>query len=100
MHRYQRDFSISQVIEPKPRDAVVVQVPPHNGFGDEVDSLGYVYDLIPKKPKIDFFKYVDNDKKILRYTARFNTKVPEDIDRRFIISFYLADDTISIFDPA
>ena len=65
-----------------------MQVPPHNGFGDEVDSLGYVYDLVPKKPKIDFFKYVDNDKKILRYTARFNTKVPEDLDRRFIISFY------------
>lgn len=98
--RYGRQFPCSQVIEPKPRDAVVVQVPPHNGFGDEVDSLGYVYDLIPKKPKIDFFKYVDNDKKILRYTARFNTKVPEDVDRRFIISFYLADDTISIFEPA
>ena len=59
-----------------------------------------MYDLVPKKPKIDFFKYVDNDKKILRYTARFNTKVPEDIDRRFIISFYLADDTVSIFEPA
>ena len=55
---------------------------------------------MPKKPKIDFFKYVDNDKKVLRYTARFNTKVPEDVDRRFIISFYLADDTISIFEPA
>ena len=26
--------------------------------------------------------------------------MPEDIDRRFIISFYLADDTISIFEPA
>jgi hypothetical protein len=65
-----------------------------------VDSLGYVYKLIAKKPKIDFFKYVDNDKKILRYTARFNTKVPEDVDRRYIISFYLADDTISIFEPA
>jgi len=99
LERYQRHFSLSDIEQPKPRDAVVVQVPPHNGFGDEIDSLGYVYDLIPKKPKIDFFKYVDNDKKILRYTSRFNTKVPEDIDRRFIISFYLADDTISIFEP-
>ena len=26
--------------------------------------------------------------------------MPEDVDRRFIISFYLADDTISIFEPA
>lgn len=97
---YNRHFPISCIEKPNPRPAVVVQVPPHNGFGDEVDSLGYVYDLVPKKPKIDFFKYVDNDKKILRYTARFNTKVPEDLDRRFIISFYLADDTISIFEPA
>lgn len=98
--KYQRHFPLSNIEKPMPRPAVVVQVPPHNGFGDEVDSLGYVYDLVPKKPKIDFFKYVDNDKKILRYTARFNTKVPEDVDRRFIISFYLADDTISIFEPA
>ena len=100
LHHYNRHFPISCIEKPEPRPAVVVQVPPHNGFGDEVDSLGYVYDLVPKKPKIDFFKYVDNDKKILRYTARFNTKVPEDLDRRFIISFYLADDTISIFEPA
>ena len=100
LQKYGRHFPLGDIEKPAPRPAVVVQVPPHNGFGDEVDSLGYVYDLVPKKPKIDFFKYVDNDKKILRYTARFNTKVPEDIDRRFIISFYLADDTISIFEPA
>jgi hypothetical protein len=59
-----------------------------------------MYRLIPQKPKGDFFKAVDNDKRILRYTAQFNTRVPEDVDRRFIISFYLADDTISIYEPA
>ena len=79
---------------------MVRQIPPHNGFGDEIDSLGYVYDLVLKKPKIDFFKFVDNDKKVLRFTARLNTQVPEDVDRRFIISFYLANDTVSIFEPA
>jgi hypothetical protein len=55
---------------------------------------------LPEKPKRDFFKYVDNDKTVLRYIARFNTRVPEDIDRKFIISFFLADDSISIFEPA
>lgn len=75
-------------------------VPPYNGFGDETDSLGYVYKLQPDKPKRDFFKYVDNDKRILRFTAKFNTRVPEDIDRRFIIAFYLSDDALSIFEPA
>jgi hypothetical protein len=65
-----------------------------------VDSLGFVFRLLPEKPKRDFFKYVDNDKTVLRYIARFNTLVPEDIDRKFIISFFLADDSISIFEPA
>ena len=35
-------------------------IPPYNGFGDEKDSLGYVYRLVPKPPKKDFFKWVDN----------------------------------------
>jgi len=100
LEKYNRDFPIGKVQEPQPRVPVEKQVPPHNGFGNEIDSLGYVYDLIPKKPKIDFFKYVDNDKKVLRYTCRFNTRVPEDVERRFIISFYLSDDTISVFEPA
>lgn len=98
--KFNRVFGLSDIDQPRPRDPTKVQVPPHNGFGDEIDSLGYVYDLIPKKPKIDFFKYVDNDRKILRYTARFNTQIPEDLERRFIISFYLADDTISVFEPS
>ena len=73
---------------------------PYNGIGNEEDTLGYIYKLVPDKPKGNFFKSVDNDKKILRFTGRFNTRVPEDVDRRFIISFYLADDTISIYEPA
>lgn len=48
----------------------------------------------------DYFKYVDNDKMILRYTAKLNTTVPEDFDRRFIIQIYLSDDTLSIYEPA
>eukprot|EP00350_Pseudokeronopsis_sp_OXSARD2_P005458 CAMPEP_0170553544 /NCGR_PEP_ID=MMETSP0211-20121228/11378_1 /TAXON_ID=311385 /ORGANISM="Pseudokeronopsis sp., Strain OXSARD2" /LENGTH=339 /DNA_ID=CAMNT_0010861953 /DNA_START=370 /DNA_END=1392 /DNA_ORIENTATION=+ len=93
-------FDLGGVEFPRPRDPKPMQIPPHNGFGDEVDSLGYVYKLLPDKPKRDFFKYVDNDKKVLRFTARFNTRVPEDLDRRFIIAFFLSDDTISIFEPA
>ena len=59
-----------------------------------------MYRLIPKPPKKDHFKYVDNEKDILRYTAKLNTTVPEDIERRFIISIYLGDDTLSVFEPA
>lgn len=28
-----------------------------------------------------------------------NTTVPEDVERRFIISYYLADNTLSIYEP-
>jgi len=58
------------------------ELPPYNGFGDEQDSLGYVYRLIPKPPKKDFFKWVDNQI-ILRYSAKMNTTKPEDIDRYY-----------------
>ena len=98
--RYGRHFDANQISEPHAPEPPKVIVPPHNGFGNEEDSLGYVYKLVPEKPKKDFFKYVDNDGKILRWTAKFNTQVPEDFDRRFIIAYYLADDTISIFEPA
>ena len=98
--KFNRSFEIGSIKHNEAPEPVERQVPPYNGFGNEVDTLGYIYDLIPKKPKGDFFKSVDNDKKILRYTAKFNTRVPEDIERRFIISFYLADDSISIYEPA
>ena len=98
--KYGKFFELGNIPLPQAPAPVEKQVPPYNGFGSEVDTLGYIYDLVPKKPKGDFFKAVDNDKKVLRYTARFNTKVPEDVDRRFIISVYLADDSISIYEPA
>ena len=47
-------------------------------IGDEEDSLGYIYRLIPKPPKKDFFKWVDNQVN-LRYRACFNTDKPEDM---------------------
>lgn len=93
-------FEVGQIEYPKPRGNTERQIPPHNGFGDEIDSLGYVYRLIPAKPKKNFFKAVDNEGKVLRFTARINTRVPEDVDRRFIISFFMSNDSISIYEPA
>ena len=48
------------------------QIPPYNGFGDEEDSLGYVYRLVPIPPKKDFFKWVDNQVN-LRFVAKLKT---------------------------
>ena len=73
-------------------------VPPYNGFGDEEDSLSNCTRLIPKQPMKDYFKYIDNDKITLRFLARLNTKVSEDMNRRFLISFFLADDSIQVYE--
>lgn len=97
--KYGYDFPLSSVQFSSPPEPMRPKTPPYNGFGDEEDSKGQMYSLIPKKPKGNFFKAMDNEKRILRFTAKFNTRVPEDVDRRFIISFYLADDNISIYEP-
>ena len=73
-------------------------IPPYNGFGNEQDSLSNCVRLVPKQPKKDYFKYIDNDKITLRFLARLNTKIPEDLDRRFLISFFLADDSIQVYE--
>jgi hypothetical protein len=99
MEKYKREFPEGRLEPEKPKDIVPIKIPKHNGFGNEDDSLGYVFKLLPKPPKKDFFKYVDNDKAVLRYTAKFNTQIFEDKDRKFIISYFLSDDTISIFEP-
>lgn len=98
--KYGRVFPLGGHSAPQPREIAGPQVPPHTALmGGERDSLGYIKRLVPQRPKVDEFKALDNDKKILRFTARFNTRVPEDLDRRFIISFYLSDDTIAIYEP-
>lgn len=39
------------------------------------------------------------DCNVLRFVAQMETTRPIDQDRRFIIFYHLADDTISIFEP-
>ena len=36
---------------------------------------------------------------VLRFLARMDTTKPIDMDRRFIISYFLADDTLLVFEP-
>jgi len=72
--------------------------PPHNGIGTEEDSLGSFLYLMPKVPKQDFKKLMENDGIQLRYLARFVDPQIEDKDRRFIITFYLNNDSVSCFE--
>uniref|UniRef100_A0A8C4RTU1 EF-hand domain (C-terminal) containing 1 n=1 Tax=Erpetoichthys calabaricus TaxID=27687 RepID=A0A8C4RTU1_ERPCA len=75
------------------------EIPPYNGFGSLEDSLQNCLSLIPQPPKKDFIKILENDHKILRYEAKLDSPNPEDHGRRFILSYYLSNDMISIFEP-
>lgn len=37
---------------------------------------------------------------ILRFRAELISKIPADKDRQFVISYYLSDDTISVYENA
>ncbi|KAL1254124.1 hypothetical protein QQF64_016353 [Cirrhinus molitorella] len=73
-------------------------IPPFNGFGSLEDSLQNCLSLIPEPPKKDVIKLLENDNKVLRYVARLDSQNPLDEGRRFILSYYLSDDMISVFE--
>ncbi|KAJ3038801.1 EF-hand domain-containing protein 1 [Rhizophlyctis rosea] len=75
------------------------ELPPYNGFGSVEDSLGSCKYLVLKPPKKDFIKMLENENKVLRFVARMESKHKEDKERRFVISYRLADDMMTIYEP-
>ena len=77
--------------------------PPHNGFGSEADSLRNCHSLVPRPPKHDFRHWEANDGKTLRFTAQFaedsGVVVPPNDERRFVVTLYLVDNTVSVYEP-
>lgn len=80
------------------------EMPPYNGFGSEEDSLCNCLSLIAKPPRRDFIKFMEKDRhglesNVLRFVARMDTTRPINCDRVFIISYFLSDDTVLVFEP-
>jgi hypothetical protein len=98
MEKYGFDFPISKLNFDDDLNRVEVKIPPYNGFGDEEDSLSNVNKLIPKPPKKDYFKWVDNQIQ-LRFNALMVTDKPEDVGRKFIITLFMNDDTVMVYEP-
>ncbi|XP_071777191.1 EF-hand domain-containing protein 1 [Centroberyx gerrardi] len=74
------------------------EVPPYNGFGSLEDSLQNCLSLVPEPPKKNMIKMLENDQKVLRYAAKLDSQNPQDEGRRFMLSYFLSDDMISIFE--
>ncbi|XP_005991103.1 EF-hand domain-containing protein 1 [Latimeria chalumnae] len=92
------DFTPVDVATKDPEE-IKQEIAPYNGFGLVEDSLQNCLSLIPQPPKKDIIKMLENDHKVLRYEAKLDTMNPEDQRRRFIISFFLSTDMVSIFEP-
>lgn len=52
----------------------------------------------PHPPKIDFRKFVIYDRCNLRFGSRMISKIKENNDRFFVITYYLSDDTVSVYE--
>ncbi len=74
-------------------------VPPHIGIGTAEDSIQSCIAVVPKPPKTDYSNLFEFGNKTLRFAARFEKPNPEDVTRRFIISYHLANDQVSIYEP-
>ncbi|XP_053435855.1 EF-hand domain-containing family member C2 [Nycticebus coucang] len=78
--------------------------PPYTGFGSEEDSLRSCIGLIPTPPRKNFKKFMEKDSygsisNVLRFFAKLITDKCADVDRLFVISYFLSDDTMSVFEP-
>ncbi|KAL7554032.1 hypothetical protein ACHAWF_017896 [Thalassiosira exigua] len=75
-------------------------IPPYNGFGTEEDSLrSCTGGLNPPPPKKDLQKMRDKNGIVLRFNAQLVSDKVDDADRRFVIQFFMEDDTIAIREP-
>eukprot|EP01061_Rhynchopus_euleeides_P037946 TRINITY_DN65265_c0_g1_i1.p1 TRINITY_DN65265_c0_g1~~TRINITY_DN65265_c0_g1_i1.p1 ORF type:complete len:582 (+),score=236.42 TRINITY_DN65265_c0_g1_i1:147-1748(+) len=95
-----RDDSEPIVVDSAPKTAAKPLPPPYNGYGDEDDSLGSWKNLVLKPPKKNVKQYIENSGAMLKFRMKIDTADPANEVRRFVLTYYLADDTVSIFEPA
>ncbi|KAM8832923.1 EF-hand domain-containing protein 1 isoform 2-T2 [Spinachia spinachia] len=94
------DLEMKPFEVPKKKDPLQGRrkAPPYNGFGSPEDSLQNCFSLIPTPPKKNVLKMLENEHKVLCYRAKLDSQHPGDENRRFVLSYFLSDDMISIFE--
>jgi hypothetical protein len=96
---FEQPEKIEIPVESNSKKARKMIIPPYNGFGSIDDTVQNCLSLVPQPPKKDFIKMLENDNKTLRYAASMVPIRPEDKNRRFIITYRLADHMITIYEP-
>eukprot|EP00670_Eutreptiella_braarudii_P007522 CAMPEP_0174290272 /NCGR_PEP_ID=MMETSP0809-20121228/28153_1 /TAXON_ID=73025 ORGANISM="Eutreptiella gymnastica-like, Strain CCMP1594" /NCGR_SAMPLE_ID=MMETSP0809 /ASSEMBLY_ACC=CAM_ASM_000658 /LENGTH=751 /DNA_ID=CAMNT_0015388809 /DNA_START=96 /DNA_END=2351 /DNA_ORIENTATION=+ len=93
------DFTPVDISQPGP-PKIPVEPPPYNGFGDEEDSLGSWKYLVLKAPKKDIKKFMEHANNQLKFQLKLKGGDPSNAIRKFVLTYFLSDDTVSIFEPA
>ncbi|XP_062267538.1 EF-hand domain-containing protein 1 [Platichthys flesus] len=95
------DMEMKPIVVPKKVDVHhnrKREVPPYNGFGSLEDSLQNCLSLIPEPPRKNVMKMLENNLKVLRYGATMVSQNPSDDGRHFVMTYFLSNDMISIFE--
>jgi Ca2+-binding EF-hand superfamily protein len=91
------DYNPMQVAEAaKPRARR--EPPPYNGYGSEEDSLVSWRSLDMKPPRKDMSDYEKYGDAVVKYSLKLANGNPNDELRRFVLSCFLADSSIAIFE--
>lgn len=83
-----------------PPRKVLHNIPPHNHFGSEEDSLLTVFYLRPEaavRRVVDYFK---KDKHVLRFNAYLSSSNEAETERKFVFNFWVTDNTLQIYEEA
>lgn len=104
---YQKKYGIEEFVPiERPKETrwlstcVERAIPPYNGWGSFEDSEANCHSIQPKPPQRDMKKFLTLGNCNLRFKAQMISDIDENNDREFIITYYLSDDTVSIFEIA
>jgi hypothetical protein len=102
-----RDFFRKQGIDLIPNERLagekverpVLPTPAFNGYGDKFHAGTEWKSLVPKQPKKDYNKIISLDGHRIRMTASIISDNPDDKQRKFVITYFLHDDTLLVYEP-
>lgn len=73
-------------------------LPVFNGWGSHEDSEGNCRKTIPQAPRGNFIKFLKNDGIRLRFGAKMISKIPDYLERIFVITYFMSTDEISVYE--
>eukprot|EP00397_Hematodinium_sp_SG-2012_P009519 GEMP01009606.1.p1 GENE.GEMP01009606.1~~GEMP01009606.1.p1 ORF type:complete len:653 (-),score=130.91 GEMP01009606.1:1271-3229(-) len=99
---YQKHYNIKQgTVELPKNETITVRLPPPphtTGIGSEEDTLANCKHLTPRPPRVDLARLLSQSDHNLRFNAVMDNGYSGDDAREFIITVYVADETLSVFE--